>query len=108
MGPGVAVRLRDISLTGASVLTVGKDKPPRDFLLRMESRVAQGTDSGEVWILCGMRRQSELDRTCTLTCATYLRLLGPGQTLSVGESVGGLMWLDVAEPVAVRASSPAA
>lgn len=92
---GSTVRLKDISQGGVSMLTAGRSPVSGEFLLRMQAPTSDTQIWTGLWIWCLLRRQTEFDRTCTVSSATFLKLLLPGQVLAVGRDVNSVKWLDV-------------
>lgn len=91
IGPAKTVRMKDLSLTGAAMLTGGAIELGAEFMIRLQPTP---TSSG-FWIWCMTVRQTEFDRTCVVTSCAFLKLLAPGQTLAPGRDFASLSWIDV-------------
>ncbi len=91
IGAAKQVRMKDLSLTGAAMLTGGAIELGAEFLIRLQPTP---TSSG-FWIWCMTVRQTEFDRTCVVTSCAFLKLLAPGQTLASGRDFACMNWIDV-------------
>lgn len=81
------VRLREVSQTGASLLRGAKVRVGQEFLLRLGAR-----EGHPYWLWCRARRCSPLDDLCNLVGLVWVRILFPGQDISVGSNARSLLW----------------
>lgn len=95
VGTPVPIRVRDISTTGISFITQHDIRFPGEFLIRIQSALANRNGSGAYWIWCQYRRRDECDRTCALTSASFLKILSPGNILSPGTNLNAVNWMDI-------------
>lgn len=84
------IRVREMSCTGASLLHCQRMRVGQEFLLRIDGR-----DGVKYWQWVRCRRCAALDGLTFLTGLVFLRILYPGQDLSVGSDALSLLWLDV-------------
>lgn len=84
------VKVREISLSGGSMLQKQRMKVGQEFLLRIDAR-----DGLRYWLWCKARRCNVLDDLIHLVGMNFVRVLYPGQDIQVGTNPSSLMWLDV-------------
>lgn len=94
VGAGVPARIREVSNSGSSLLYPVKMRLGQEFLLRLESR-----EGPPYWLWCRCRRNQAIDDLSTLVGLVFMRVLYPGQTITMGASVSSALWLDVEGPI---------
>lgn len=87
------VRLREMSQSGASIITPNKIRVGQEFLLRLE-----GKDTQLYWIQCRCRRCVQVDDLANIVGMIFTRILYPGQDLRVGTNITSMLWEDVEGP----------
>lgn len=84
------VKIREMSPTGASLISQSRIRSGQEFLLRIA-----GKDGNTYWIWCRCRRCSHLDNLAAIVGLNFCRILGPGQQPHIGCVMEPTLWHNV-------------